>query len=62
VLDTSRQERAYQYRLLVDRLQFHLDAGNLPADISERVNAAKEALAEAAEMLAALDADERQNA
>jgi hypothetical protein len=45
------QERAHQYEVIADRLQFHLNAETLPQNVAEYVRTAKEALASAAAAL-----------
>jgi phage shock protein A len=46
-------ERAHQYRVIAERLQFHLDRENLPKEAADLVRIAQAALAEAAEAEAA---------
>jgi hypothetical protein len=41
-------ERAHQYRVIAERLQFHLDRENLPKEAADLVRIAQAALAEAA--------------
>jgi hypothetical protein len=47
----KQDERAHQYRVIADRLDFHLSAANLPSDVEALVREAKEALAAAATRL-----------
>jgi hypothetical protein len=42
-------ERAHQYRVIAERLQFHLHRENLPDEAAELVRTAQEALARAAD-------------
>lgn len=44
-------ERAHQYRVIAERLQFHLDGENMPAKAAELVRTAQEALMTAAEVV-----------
>jgi len=46
-----RHERARQYTVIAERLQFHLDARSLPPEIAELVRQAKEALMSASDRL-----------
>jgi hypothetical protein len=43
-------ERAHQYRVIAERLQFHLDRENLPEEAAD-LSIAQAALAEAAEVV-----------
>jgi hypothetical protein len=51
-----RHERARQYAVIAERLQFHLDAGSLPADVAELVRQAKDLLMTASDRLDATPA------
>jgi hypothetical protein len=42
-------ERPHQYRVIAERLQFHLDGENMPAKAAELVRTAREALISAAD-------------
>ena len=44
-------ERAHQYRVIADRLQFHLSRDNLPEDVADLVRTAQQALANAAQSM-----------
>jgi hypothetical protein len=44
-------ELAHQYRVIAERLQFHLDRENLPDEAAELVRTAKEELPRAADVL-----------
>jgi hypothetical protein len=44
-------ERAAQYRMIAERLQFHLDRENLPPKEAELVRTAQEALVRAADVV-----------
>jgi hypothetical protein len=44
-------ERAHQYRVIAERLQFHLDRENLPDEAAELVRTAQEELPRAADVL-----------
>jgi len=47
----KQDERVHQYRVIADRLDFHLSAANLPPDVETLVKEAKEALIAAAARL-----------
>jgi hypothetical protein len=44
-------ERAHQYRVIAERLQFHLEGENMPAKAAELVRTAQQALMTAAEVV-----------
>ena len=44
-------ERAHQYRVIAERLQFHLERESLPDEAAELVRTAQKALAKAAEVI-----------
>jgi hypothetical protein len=44
-------ERAHQYRVIAERLQFHLERENLPDEAAELVRTAQQALARAADVV-----------
>jgi|EndMetStandDraft_3_1072993.scaffolds.fasta_scaffold429076_2 hypothetical protein len=44
-------ERAHQYRVIAERLQFHLHRENLPEEAAKLVRTAQEALARAADVV-----------
>ena len=46
-----RKERAHQYRIMAERLQFHLQRGNLSEDVTRLVGTAHEALIAAAQIM-----------
>ena len=46
-------ERAHQYRVIAERLQFHLDGENMPLKAAELVRTAQEALMTAAQVVEA---------
>src|SRR5438094_206646 len=51
-LKTKRTlERALQYRVIAERLQFHLDRESLPDEAAELVRTAQQALARAADVV-----------
>ena len=45
------RERAHEYRVMAERLQFHLDRQNLPTRAADLVRTAQKALAEAADIV-----------
>ena len=50
-LPGGREGRARAYVVMADRLQFHLEAGNLPAEAAEHVRNAHDALIKASAAL-----------
>jgi hypothetical protein len=44
-------ERAHQYRVIAERLQFHLERENLPEEAAELVRTAQEALPRSADLV-----------
>jgi hypothetical protein len=44
------RERPHQYRVMAERLQFHLDRENLPTGAADLVRTVQKALAEAAKV------------
>jgi hypothetical protein len=52
-------ERAHQYRVIAEGLQFHLDRENLPKEAADLVRIAQPALAEAAGVVEESEADMR---
>jgi hypothetical protein len=52
-------ERAHQYRVIAEGLQFHLDRENLPNEAADLVRIAQPALAEAAGVVEESEADMR---
>jgi hypothetical protein len=44
-------ERAHQYRVIAERLHFHLERENLPDEAAELVRTAQKALARAADVV-----------
>ncbi len=47
----KRDERAHQYRVMSERLRFHLTRENLPEPVAKLVRAAEQALLDASELL-----------
>ena len=52
----KRNERAHQYRVMSERLRFHLTRENLPEPVAQLVQAAEKALLDASELLFQPDA------
>jgi hypothetical protein len=50
-LPGGREGRARAYVIMADRLQFHLEAGTLPAEAAEHVRHAHDALMKASAVL-----------